>query len=498
MRRILFPSMAHAEDFIDDDTGAERQFDAHGAADGSRIDDPVRMYMMQMGEIPLLTREEENAAAWQIRSERRRFRLLALESGTVLAATTKKLCAIRDKKCRLDRNIDVSTTKENTVEAARARLEAVLPTVQELRARNAATYSEVLTGRKRGHTRIAAHEQQRLQRDRRKAAVLAEETGVYLNRDTVIAQLAADRDRMEELSLLLKTGEGSKEERRMWRKELSILLTRGQETPASLRRRVAALVETRDACEEGRRILSSGNLRLVVSVAKRYRNKGLSFLDLIQEGNTGLLRAVDKFDVRRGFKFSTYSTWWIRQAITRAIADHSRDVRLPVHQIDQLGGFRQLLRNLTQDLGHEPTLEEIIGATEMSTEQIQIMLSAVRVPVSLNKPIGGNGETEWGEFLLDESEPPPWETSHQHQLRARLEEVLRTLPQRDREVIRLRYGLDGAPLTLQEIGKIFSVSRERVRQIEGKSVRKLQVGNRSKILEGFLETDTPDGNGQEE
>jgi RNA polymerase primary sigma factor len=239
--------------------------------------------------------------------------------------------------------------------------------------------------------------------------------------------------------------------------------------------------------EQVKRQLSSGNLRLVVSIAKKYRNRGLSFLDLIQEGNTGLMRAVDKYEYRRGFKFSTYATWWIRQAITRAIADQARTIRIPVHMIDVLSKLRNVAKKLQQQFGREPTTEEVSIASGIELEETRRVLSIGRHPVSLDRPVGESEDSSFGEFIEDAGTESPSHSASNGLLRQKIEGLLKTLTYREREIVRLRYGLgDGYTYTLEEVGRIFKVTRERVRQIEAKAMKKLQHPVRSKHLEGFL------------
>jgi RNA polymerase primary sigma factor len=259
------------------------------------------------------------------------------------------------------------------------------------------------------------------------------------------------------------------------------------ESPKSLRQRCRLLRGQYQEFEDVKRELSSGNLRLVVSIAKKYRNRGLSFLDLIQEGNTGLMRAVDKYEYRRGFKFSTYATWWIRQAITRAIADQARTIRIPVHMIDVLMRLRNTARKLLQEMGREPTTEETALAAGVSLEETERVLDIGRHPVSLDRPVGEGDDCSFGEFVQDTSTENPAKLANNGLLRERIEELLKTLTYREREIIRLRYGLaDGYSYTLEEVGRIFKVTRERVRQIEAKAVAKLQNPVRSRYLEAFV------------
>ena len=259
------------------------------------------------------------------------------------------------------------------------------------------------------------------------------------------------------------------------RKELCHLMRITQESPATLRRRLARVETAARQYDAAKRELSAGNLRLVVSIAKRYRNRGMSFLDLIQEGNTGLMRAVDKFEHARGYKFSTYATWWIRQAITRAIADHSRIIRVPIHMIDSMGRVRNAARQLVQTNAAEPTLEQTAELAGLSLEDTKCALRMTHQPLSLDQSVGEHDDTYFGEFLQDHREDDPLSEMSRGLLKARIAEVLGELEYREREILRLRFGLaDGYAYTLEEVGKIFSVTRERVRQIETKALRTLQ------------------------
>jgi RNA polymerase primary sigma factor len=451
--------------------------------------DPIRMYLSQMANIPLLTREEEIRLAKKIELTRKRFRRNLLRSFFALDTTAKVLERVQKGELPFDRTIKVSLTERLTKEQIQARMPHNLPLLQQLMARQKQDFAVLISKSASSDEKAAARI--RYVRTRDKMLVLVEELSLRTRRvQPIIRQLEDMSKRMDELKRkiaeLRATGAPSDKINSI-RHELRSMMLGTLESPASLRRRVRLLRGQYKQFEDAKRELSSGNLRLVVSIAKKYRNRGLSFLDLIQEGNTGLMRAVDKYEYRRGFKFSTYATWWIRQAITRAIADQARTIRIPVHMIDVLMKLRNAAKKLLQEMGREPTTEETAIEAGITIEETERVLDIGRHPISLDRPIGEGDDGCFGEFVQDQGTEAPHKLANNGQLRERIEELLKTLTFREREIIRLRYGLaDGYSYTLEEVGRIFKVTRERVRQIEAKAVAKLQNPVRSRYLEPFV------------
>ncbi|HIN94109.1 MAG TPA: sigma-70 family RNA polymerase sigma factor [Planctomycetes bacterium] len=457
-------------------------------------DDPIRLYLSQMAQIPLLTREEEVSLAKKIEVCRRRFRRSVLGCEYAMRATVDSLQRVHRGELPFDRTIKVSLTERLTKEQIQARMPHNLNTLEHLLASNTEIFTQLI--RKSTTARQRKTIRTQFIRNRQKSLQLVEELSLRTRRvQPLMHQLKQFSERMTQLKQELASlrqeepTEEVQEARLRARQELWKLMVLTQETPRSLARRCQRLHQQFEDYEQVKRELSSGNLRLVVSIAKKYRNRGMSFLDLIQEGNTGLMRAVDKYEYRRGFKFSTYATWWIRQAITRAIADQARTIRIPVHMIDVLSKLRNIQKQLLQELRREPTTEELARRVDLTVEEVKRILDIGRHPTSLDRPIGESDDNSFGEFVEDVSSDNPVKIANNGILRQRIDHLLKTLTYREREIIRLRYGLgDGYTYTLEEVGRIFKVTRERVRQIEAKAVRKLQHPVRSGQLEGFLQS----------
>jgi RNA polymerase primary sigma factor len=456
-------------------------------------DDPIRMYLSQMCRIPLLSREEEISLAKKIEISRKRFRRNILRSFVALEATVGTLERVQAGELPFDRTIKVSLTERLTKTQVSARMPENLPTLRKLMQAQRRDFA-VLTSRGAASDEKAAARQRYLRR-RKKMLFLVEELSLRTRRVQPLMKTLDDLSRrMDRLQAQLRSlrEEGASPARiAPVRSELKALMQQTLETPRSLRERCRLLRHQLTEFERVKRDLSSGNLRLVVSIAKKYRNRGMSFLDLIQEGNTGLMRAVDKYEYRRGFKFSTYATWWIRQAITRAIADQARTIRIPVHMIDVLSKLQQTAKRLQHELGRMPTHEETSLAAGISLEESLHVLDIGRTPVSLDRPVGEGDDCSFGEFVEDAHTDNPLKLANNSILRGKIDEILQTLTFREREIIRLRYGLtDGYCYTLEEVGRIFKVTRERVRQIEAKAVAKLQHPVRSSELAEYV-ADSP-------
>lgn len=486
------------DDLVELETAPQDELEIHAdeilaGPDGeseSWSDDPVRMYLTQMGEIPLLTRQQEISLAKEIEITRRRFRARLLECDYVARVAVKALRRVYTGELPFDRTVQVSVTDRLEKDQILGRLPHNLRTIDTLLKRNRRDYRIATSKRYRMAERRDAW--RRLGLRRRRAVLLIEELGLRTQRiEATIATLENFSRRVDFLRTQIeyhRKNRSAASVREPVIKEYRSILRATQETPKSLRNRVRYVQQVYTQYQRAKRGLSEGNLRLVVSIAKKYRNRGLSFLDLIQEGNAGLMRAVDKFEYRRGFKFCTYATWWIRQAITRAVADQSRTIRIPVHMVETMSKVRNVSRKLLQELGREPTIEETARASGTAIDEARRVLAMSRYPISLDRPVGNSEDSHFGDLLPDAAAESPATGAAQEMLRGRINKVLKTLSYREREIIKLRYGLgDGYSYTLEEVGHIFKVTRERIRQIEAKAVRKLQQPSRSAELAGFLD-----------
>lgn len=474
------------DDELDEDLQIEEELIE---SESRKIDDPIRMYLTQMGEIPLLTREEEISLARKIELTRIAFRRKVLESDYCARTAIEILQQVDEGALPFDRTMKMSSGESQERMVVKNRLPANIETVTKLLDRNIDLFHQSQQANEAEKIKQLVRQ---IHRNRRKIATLLEELTLRTSRiQPMMKKLQGIQQKMHQLQEIIDAGPGgdyTAEDIEAIKQELEGLQELVLETPKQLDKRLRAIEAVYAQYEEAKRRLSGGNLRLVVSIAKKYRNRGLSFLDIIQEGNTGLMRAVDKYEYRRGYKFSTYATWWIRQAITRAIADHARTIRIPVHMIETMSKLRTISKNLLQELGREPTIEEIAKEAEMSVAEARRVLKISKHPFSLDRPIGESEDSYFGDFIEDDRAESPVQSATQEMLKDRIEQVLKTLTYREREIIKLRYGIgDGYTYTLEEVGRIFKVTRERVRQVEAKAIRKLQHPVRARKLEGFLD-----------
>ena len=446
--------------------------------------DPIRLYLAQMADIPLLTKEEEVIYSKRIERWRRAFRRSVLGSPFGLQNAFQTLTKVFHGQLAFERTISEKLSKTQVLHRIPQCLKTLGPML------NATSADFNLLVRKSTQKKMKPQIRQRIQRRHQRALILVEEMNLRNRRVyALMRQLEAMSDRMEEIIRLL-SDPGIKmmpERKALLAKELRRLVRTAQESPPSLRRRCERMKRLLREYEEAKNDMCRCNLRLVIAVAKKYRNRGIGFLDLIQEGNTGLMRAIDKFEYRRGFKFSTYAIWWIRQAITRAIAEQSRTIRIPVQMIDALSQIRNKSREIYQETGRQPSMHEISMATELSVEDIRRTMLMGSNPISLEHPIGEAEDGCFGELVADTNTERPERLASNDLLKKEIGNLLKVLTYREREIIKLRYGLEnGYSYTLEEVGRIFQVSRERVRQIEQKAVEKLQHPGRCRNLLGFL------------
>jgi len=462
---------------------------AAGASE--KIDDPIRMYLTQMGVIPLLSREEEISLAKKIELTRKVYHRKILKSGYSQEVCLKILEDITNGELPFDRTLAVNVEHENYKERLLRQFPVHAKALKTILKKNTEDY---------GHLRLkrtSAKDRYRLFKNirsrQRKGSEIIENLNIRTKKLQPIVkrlqEIASEMNNIKKQIVLHKKRDKANGKLRDLKSRLGEFEDMTHETPERLKQRVATIEKVYKEHEIAKRKLSSANLRLVVSIAKKYRNRGLSFLDLIQEGNTGLMRAVDKYEYRRGYKFSTYATWWIRQAITRSIADQARTIRIPVHMIETMSKIRNVSKKLLQEKGREPGIEEIAKEVKIPVSEARRVLKISRHQISLDRTVGESADSAFGDFIEDDKAESPVSAAAQEMLKEKIESVLDTLTYREREIIKLRYGIgDGYTYTLEEVGKKFMVTRERVRQIEAKAVRKLQHPVRSRKLEGFLDS----------
>jgi len=450
-------------------------------------DDALGLYLRQMGAIPLLNRDEELKLAIHLEQTRIRYRRAALATWLTIERVLETMRRVQAGEQAIDPMIDVVTSLNLSREQILARMPHNLRTLQHLVDAAANDFRALQrTTTTAGRFRLRRQLWRRLRKAVRLVEQLSPRTELleHFSEDLAVWQnTMQDLDRR--IAACGRSALGRQEQTKLV-KELRDVTLKARCSSEDLARLIAVQRRRNDRYQHARRAMAEGNLRLVVSIAKRYRGRGLAFADLIQEGNRGLMRAVDKYEHRMGFKFGTYATWWIRQGITRALADHARTVRVPCHQVGTLAAIERVRGELTAGIGREPTIEEIASTLGVTAEETRSLRVVARHPVSLHEPLGGEGERALGDFLDDPSVLNPGETVDQHLLRERIDEVLRSLTTREREVIEMRFGLrDGHPKTLDEVARTYGITRERIRQIEARGLIKLRHPARSQRLQGF-------------